>query len=433
VLTSPADPLVAVPARYAGGVLSMKKTVAWILVHVICLAGVLALAPAVLKASDHADPVVLENPESNITGLFFFPKGDQMILIFNVRRALTAAGPFADITPIEFVVHMDLHGPVTFTDPSDLAHYGGTVTNPEGLKSDVTIKFKLTDDLKPQGGYPSFEGLTNSAAIRVFTGVRDDPFIFPRFFKKNVISMAMSIPMSSFPEGQKDWMLWGSTYKDGVQLDHVGRSNRSQLARFDTLNPLPPTEHVAEIMKLMASTGKLYNTLNSYAQTKAIAGLIQYVLLIRQYDVATDVMIYSNRFPPGFPNGRRLEDDIVGLTCATGDCILQELAFVEGKIDKGYPRPVINDKPFLDDFPYLAEPWPVAAEAAPPKSVFTPAFLMDIVGVLPELMRLGGQFVGMPVVITGLIAVPVGSWAVIQFLLFLVRKLTRRKRRPAMA
>ncbi len=411
----------------------MKKTVAWILVHVVCFAAVLALAPVVVKASDHADPVVLENPESNITGLFFFPKGDQMVVIFNVRRALTAPKPYKDLEPIEFVVHMDLHSPVSFSDASDLAHYGGTVTNPEGLKSDVTIKVHLNEDATLKSGYPSFEGLKNPESIRVFAGVRDDPFIFPRFFKKNVISMVMSIPMSSFPDGQKDWILWGSTYKDGVQLDHVGRSNRSQLARFDSLNPLPPTEHVAEIMKLMASTNGLYTVLNKYKQTKAIAGLVQYVLQIRQYDVATDVMIYTDRFPPGFPNGRRLTDDIVGLTCATGDCILQELAYVEGKVDKGYPRQLVNDKPFLDDFPYVGEPFPDSPEAAPPANVFSIGFVMDIVGVLPEAMRLGVQFVGLAVIMTLLIGIPIGSWAVIQFLVFLIRKVARRTRRPAMA
>jgi hypothetical protein len=72
-------------------------------------------------------------------------------------------------------------------------------------------------------------------------------------------------------------------------------------------------------------------------------------------------MIYTNRFPPGFPNGRLLPDDVAALTCATGDCILQELSFVEG----GWPRATVNDKPFLDDWPYLAEPWPDTPETPP--------------------------------------------------------------------
>jgi hypothetical protein len=278
-------------------------------------------------------------------------------------------------------------------------------------------------------GAPSYEGLTNTGRIRVYSGVRDDPFIFPRFFKRNVISMVFSIPMSSFPADQKDFILWGSTYKDGKQLDHVGRSNRTQLARFETLNPLPPTEQLGEIMRLMASTDGLYTFLNKYSQTKALAGLIQYVLQIRKYDLATDVMIYTSTRPAGFPNGRRLPDDIVGLTCATGDCILQELAFVEG----GFPRALVNDKPFSDEFPFLADPWPDMAEAPAAPSAFSMSFLMDGIGVLPEGARLATVFVTRPFSIALAILIPLLSWAVIQGLIWAIRWLVRKIRKPAIA
>jgi hypothetical protein len=85
-------------------------------------------------------------------------------------------------------------------------------------------------------------------------------------------------------------------------------------------------------------------------------------------------MIYTNRFPPGFPNGRFLTDDVAAITCSTGDCILQELSFIEG----GWPRATVNDKPFLDDWPFLAEPWPDAAEAPPPSKSIWP-YIIGIV------------------------------------------------------
>jgi hypothetical protein len=53
---------------------------------------------------------------------------------------------------------------------------------------------------------------------------------------------------------------------------------------------------------------------------------------------------------------------------------LQELSFIEG----GYPRATTNDKPFLDDWPYLAEPWPEKPEAAPP----TESILPYLIGIL---------------------------------------------------
>ena len=63
--------------------------VVWALSAVALLAALFTLAPSLLEASDHADPTALKEPESNITDLFFFPQGDQMILVFNVRRSLT--------------------------------------------------------------------------------------------------------------------------------------------------------------------------------------------------------------------------------------------------------------------------------------------------------------------------------------------------------
>ena len=352
----------------------MKKSTIWALAAIMVCFAPAGLVPRTAFASDHADPMSLRDPESDITGLFFFPKDDQMILILNIRRALTAPGPY-DLEPFEYAVHMDLRSRVTYDNASEYARYGGTIVSPEGLADSATITFHLNDDTTVRD--VSYAGLENQGEIRVFSGVRDDPFIFPRFFQRNVISMAMSIPMTAFPAGQQDWILWGTTSRDGEQIDHVGRSNRTQLARFGFLNTLPPSEHVATIMEMMASQQRRYNFVNKYQQTQPIAMLLQYLIDIRPYDLVPDVMIYTTRFPEGFPNGRRLEDDVAGLTCHVGDCALQETAFIEG----GWPRRTVNDKPFLDDFPYLAEPWPDSPQAPPPASIWP-----SVIGLLVVLL-----------------------------------------------
>jgi hypothetical protein len=353
------------------------------------------LAPAgtAVRASDHADPMNLQDPEANITDLFFYPKGDQMILIFCVRRALTKPKPF-NLAPYEYVLHMDLTTPVTFDKDDDRARYGGTIATPERLHSDVTLRFRLNDDATLKS--KSFQGLkVPDEQVRIYTGVREDPFNFPRFFKKNTIGMVLSIPMAAFPPGQRDWILWGTSHKDGTQIDHVGRSNRTQQARFDALNTLEPKDHVNKIMELMTTWDDRVKRLKSFKeyQTKAIADFLQLLLQIRKYDLQPDVMIYTSRFAPKFPNGRQLLDDVAALTCAAGDCILQELSFIEG----GWPRALVNDKPFLDDWPYLAEPYPDAPEPAPPTDSIWP-YLIGIV-LLFALV----------------------SWAVIQLIIWLIR------------
>lgn len=344
----------------------MNRRIRWALAALLSLAPLL-FAPASTFASDHADPTDLTDPYANITGLFFFPKGDEYILVLNIRRALTAPKPY-DLTPYEYRINFDLTTKVTFDSAEDRARYGGTIAAADvpKLHPDAWITVRLNNDttlnkIEVKGlKYPT----------RTFTGVRDDPFIFPRFFKVNVISMVMSFPKDAFPAGQHDFILWGTTSKDGNELDHVGRSIRTQLPRFGIINTSPPSEHLKILMEHKEKRDGLYNFLkgNKEWYSKALADLFEPNFLIRKYDLAPDVMIFSDRFPAGYPNGRLLTDDVVAQTCTFGDCLLQELSYIEG----GYPRATTNDKPILDDWPYLPEPWPDKPEAASPTNSILP-------------------------------------------------------------
>jgi hypothetical protein len=55
----------------------------------------------------------------------------------------------------------------------------------------------------------------------------------------------------------------------------------------------------------------------------------------------------------------------VAKTCETGDCDLQELSFTEGS----WPRAVKNDKDFLPNLPFEAEPFDVKLPETPPAPV----------------------------------------------------------------
>jgi hypothetical protein len=359
------------------GVLLMKRPVGRGIPALMLLALLSLAAPIAVLASDHADPTDLTDPYANITGLFFYPKGDQYIMIFNVRRSLTAPKPY-ELTPYEYVVNIDLTTPVTFDSEEDRARYGGTIATPEKIHPDVTFTIHLNNDTTLKS--MDVKGLKNADRIRTYTGVRDDPFVFPRFFKVNVISMVMSIPKDAFPAGQQDFLLWGTTSKDGVEFDHVGRSIRTQLPRFGWINTSPPSEHVKILMEKKETLDKVYNFFkgNKEWYSKAVADLLQTSFQIRKYDLVPDVMVYTNRFPAGYPNGRLLTDDVVAQTCGFGDCLLRDIAFIEG----GWPRATVNDKPFLDDWPYLAEPWPEKPE--PPPS--TKSILPYVIGIVLLIM-----------------------------------------------
>lgn len=330
-------------------------------------------------ASDHADPAFDAGlrTQAGLTGLFFFPDGDDMILVLGVSPGLRTPPPFA-IEPYEFQVHIDHHSEVRFDDPEERARYGGTVVDPGGLSPDVTFRVRFDDqgNLADHG----IRGLPDPRQVRLWAGLRDDPFIFPRFFKANVIAAVFAIPRSQLPAGRQDFVLWGTTLKDGEQVDHVGRSNRSQNARADFLNTLP----VAEQAQALHDTGHERDEFAAFLNRGNPFGgspyqLYHLVFQLRRYDLGQpDVMIYTSRFPPGFPNGRRLPDDVVLLTCEVGDCVLMELAYTEGQ---DWPRQTTNDKPFLAGFPYLADPWP---PQEPPESTgwFSLNVLLWIVALL---------------------------------------------------
>ncbi len=289
------------------------------------------------RGSDHADPVGAPK-ESNLSDLFFFPQGDNFVLIFDVRPGSTAELPY-DLDDKTYTVNFDFDSPLTFDDAADCARYGGTIVNPGGISAEASIALGLDDDgsLREQ----TITGLTGVEGIRVWTGIRDDPFIFPPFFKKNVVAMVLTIPKTSFPVGQQDFLLWATTMQDGEQIDHVGRSVRTQLPRYAStdVNGLAPKDQVPLILETTTSRNKVTAFITKYKQTAALLPVWQTTLQMKPFDPVPDVMVYTTRFPAGYPNGRLLTDDVVLQTCLAGDCLLVDLSTMNG----AWPRATTND------------------------------------------------------------------------------------------
>jgi hypothetical protein len=127
----------------------MKSLAARVILALFAIAAWLGDSSTV-PTSDHADPLHLTDPNSNITGLFIFPKDDRYILVFNVRKSLVGPKPY-ELSPYEYVVHINLSTPVTFTSEEDRKRYGGTVVSPEKIHDDATITVRLNDDTTLKG------------------------------------------------------------------------------------------------------------------------------------------------------------------------------------------------------------------------------------------------------------------------------------------
>jgi hypothetical protein len=365
------------------------------------------------RGSDHADPQSVTNPfyvqpepDANITDLHAFIvdrlvgennqviEGEHLIVSLCVRRALTPEqARMLTLKGYKFRVHFDLDPKVRIfedTNSRDALHdmgrsmqalYGGIITEPGNITEDALLEFELELTTEGEGKVPQavisgkprtdhFKAAPNvvrSAAelrpgvINIQAGIFDDPFIFPRFFRRNVVGIVTAIPLSAvpLPNGKGPILLWATTHKGEKQIDHVGRSLRTQLPRFGYLNDKMPSEHVTEITRVHDRPTLMEDIL---------ATLISPLEAHRHYDSVPDVMIYDLRKPAKFPNGRALRDDVPKALADAGETLLVELAYTESK---QFPRAETNDKEFRETFPYLAERWTPEQikQAAPPGSM----------------------------------------------------------------
>lgn len=287
---------------------------------------------------------------------------DSFVLILCTNRDLRVPPPY-QLEPYTYAIHVDQHSPVSFDQPEDQparARYGGNILEPSKISEDVTITFHFTNDARMQG-MPEFKGLDHPERITYFpngeqSGIRDDPFIFPRFFKKNVVAAVFRIPLPCFRQagGPENFLVWGTSTRDGKPVDHDGRSLRTQQPRFNVLNAYAPRDHVT-VLKDRAAHPDLNSDLFLRLGFDAF---FEY----RPWDFVPDVVIYHPDFRTRFPNGRLLTDDVANLLSRNGDSLLLELSYKNGT----WPRATRNDRPFLTNFPYLAEPWPWNETTPPP-------------------------------------------------------------------
>ncbi|MEP5989334.1 hypothetical protein, partial [Rhodopirellula bahusiensis] len=329
-----------------------------------------------LSASDHADPITLRHNEAGLTDLFAFesPDGESLVLVLCAARALTdeAALP---LTPISYRLWIDCNSQVHFDDPDVNARYGGKVVRPEQIEHEVCLTFRLQNDGtladRTVAGLGAEEHLPEA-----YTGLRDDPFIFHRFSNTNVVAIVQEIPYRLLPNGKLDtaegtYLIWATSHRLGNQVDHVGRSLRTMLPRFDFLNTIEPKEHVAEIRRRHERPDVVTDVLSTFASP---------FFGIRHYDFEPDVMIFSRIRPAGYPNGRRLSDDVAKLCCDQGDCLLYEVSLAESHADH-VPRPVTNNVPFLEQFPYLASVNQSARSLPDPALRLRTKVILGLIGV----------------------------------------------------
>lgn len=347
---------------------------------------------------------------------------DAVVFILCVRRQLTQAGSLK-LEPYTYRIHIDVDSAVDVPGADDLkkeketyAHvsdpggvgynarpgdkgqerptllesfvrYGGRVITPSEINEEITMEFRLKNDAtfqddSPRYSGPAAAGWKNSEISRA-AGVFDDPFIFPAFFGTNVVAMAVRVPRDLLPQ-TGSFLIWATSHEGDRQIDHVGRSLRTQNPRFELLNTLHPSEHVRAIEEERENPSLMRDLFLRFNFAQEFA--------YRSWDLAPDVMCYTPSYPVGYPNGRLLTDDVAAMLAQYGDTLLYELSWQNG--NGRWPRQQTNDKTvdaraagrFKPNFPFLLEPHP--EKDPPPPLQLTAASMWKLLGIAAMLLLL---------------------------------------------
>ncbi|MGH9600746.1 MAG: hypothetical protein ACRD24_00025 [Terriglobales bacterium] len=286
----------------------------------LMLTAVWFLAPErALLASDHSDAP--QGPagariDANISDLHAFVVGSNLVLSMCTNTAIPrSATSYVFPTDVTFAFHMDVDAAVSSADPGG---DGGTVLEPEKIREEIIFRIRFRDD-----GSARLQRIVRGKAqkdpqiVNFFAGLRDDPFIRGPRQGRNVGCIVLETPLASILGQPSSLLVWATSQVedlDGPHQEIAGRSLRSMFPEQNALNGMQPKHH------------------QSHAGFRP------------------DVMIYDTSKPAGFPNGRLLIDDVVNRVCdLSAECRV---------LANDAPFPSANDRPFLESFPYLAEPHP---------------------------------------------------------------------------
>lgn len=294
------------------------------------LVAALLLSPSAatepVRASDHDDTPLLKQlgrHDARITDLYAFRRGERFVLVLCTNPAIPPSVKEYRFPPdLTLRIFLDNHSRVSYDDPVAYARFGGTVEQPAQISPDITLEVQFDPNGDP---LLKFDGLPEGQQhhVRLFAGLRDDPFIRTPRIGRNVAAVVIELPLDAVLRSGPTVLVWATSHVPDVaapMADHGGRSLRSQFLPNMQLNTMSPADQ-ATIMGVVPDV-VIYNFL---------------------FDLLRDAT---------FPNGRELTDDVIALVPDVPAPGLQP----------GEPpnRSTTNDVTFLESFPYLAPPHPPA-------------------------------------------------------------------------
>jgi hypothetical protein len=354
-------------------------------------------------AADHRDaPVVDDDPAADINDVYMFRDPADKTKLVLVLSTYPLENPrFATSYQYDpdviFQIGFDVDGNGTF-DRYVTAQFS-PLSNGAGSLQTVTVTLPGGKTATGNVTQPTIQApepvptIINQNGIKVFAGPRDDPFFFDLIGFSRVVAKINATSVNG-GKGQADPTLF--THKDSfagfnVQtlvieapvIDFVGYRtkfgisafsyrkvgpkirNDARTITFDNVkyesvdrmgNPAVNTAFISPALKDGFNTAAPKNDAANY-QSVVLASLKKYGTNKANTNILAsivfpDTLKFDVSKPDGFPNGRRLQDDVI-------DTELQ-LAFNQklgGSFGDGVDA---NDRAFLKRFPFVAPPHTVA-------------------------------------------------------------------------
>jgi hypothetical protein len=369
---------------------------------VFALAGLALLASggfgAVAQGADHRDsPLNQSNPTADINDVYAFRSSENnnnLVVAISVNPLIAPSdnatrGVFDP--QVQYQIHIDRNG---------------------DLIDDATANIRVTPDSKqlvieglgapisaattPPGAADPVITTAAGGAIKVFAGLRDDPFFFdlsafqafvagPRapakglrpagggdpadaFAGTNVLAIVIEAPITALTGGSSassgTIRTWVPTTRNGQRIDRMAIPAintalipSAQKDAFNAANPINDASAyrataTTTINGLRAAVDNLFGV--SFPQDGGPLGILNSGQVAAA--LIPDVVTIDFSRAVQFPNGRRLQDDVIDVALG----VVLNRGGTAG-ISDGVSA---NDKAFLTAFPYLAAPSVPAAPAA---------------------------------------------------------------------
>jgi hypothetical protein len=336
---------------------TMRKLVTLGVLGLIAIALIVGWAPLTTRAADHLDaPLVRTDGRIDITDVYAFQSPQNSantVLIMNVNPLAGVLSPTAFHPGATYNIKLDTNGDAV----EDMTYKIRFSPADSSGNQKVTLRCVPASKCGGSQGSLLASGMTGTnisvqGGGTLRAGLFDDPFFFDLnafkhglafcpggkgtdfFLGFNVTSIVLEVPSSKLGTHIG---VWGTTELNDTQADRMGRPAINTVfippAEKDAFNFGQPVNDQANFRSFVV------NTLLALGNTSARANALADFLL-------PDVLTFDTSSSAGFPNGRRLADDVIDIElnlisngAITTDC-------------------VANDSTFSNKFPYLGNPNP---------------------------------------------------------------------------